>query len=219
MVEQRRVTAGESMPVRGPGGPASRLYAWVDSLRTSKLAVSIGAMGLFLAWLLSTAETMDKLFVAAGVRPNALAIAENDRRANFSRAFIHSAWLRLYLMRRVVMTHIPEHPQDAKDKEWEGYKRALDSWNADLMINILGFQEYYGTAKRREFEHVLQPAFVTIHACLEAMRSPELGLTCTISHSADRAAIERAINHLNGKLYCFMAGVTQHGQSCAVGGP
>jgi hypothetical protein len=207
------------MPVRGPGGPGSRLYAWVDRIRTSKLAVSIGAMGLFLAWLLSTAETMDKLFVAVGIRPDALATAENDRRANFSRAFIHSAWLRLYLMRRVLMTQIPEHPQDAKDKEWEGYKRALDSWNADLMINILGFQEYYGTAKRREFEHVLQPDFAAIHTCLEAMRSPELGLTCTISHSADRAAIERAINHLNGKLYCFMSGVSAKGQSCAVGGP
>jgi len=207
------------MPVRGPGGPASWLYAWVDRIRTSKLTISIGAMGLFLAWLLSTAETMDKLFVAVGIRPDALAIVENDRRANFSRAFIHSAWLRLHMTRRVLMTQVPEHPQAAQDKEWENYKAALASWNADVMNNILGFQEYYGTAKRREFEHVLQPAFLAIHTCLEARRSPELKLTCKISASADPTDIERAINHLNGQLYCFMAGVTQHGQSCAVGGP
>src|SRR5262249_58733492 len=142
------------MDARATGKPGSRLYASIERIRTSSFAVSIGAMAVFAAWLLSTAETMDKLLVTVGIRPDALAIAENDRRANFSRTFIHSAWLRLHLMRRVLMTQIPEYPQAAKDKEWESYKGALDSWNANLMINILGFQEYYGTAKRRQFEHV-----------------------------------------------------------------
>jgi hypothetical protein len=196
--------------------PEKSAFAWIEQLMNSKIAFSLGAIAVFLTWLLSTVDTVDKLLVAVHLREPHLAVTESDKRSEFSRAFIRSAWLRLYLMRRVLMVQIPGYPQTAKDKEWDSYKVALDNWNADLMINILSFQQFYGDGKRYEFENILQPTFAGIHYCLESVNSPELKLPCEISNPPDPAKLRKALDLLNVNLYCFASGLDEKGQRCSV---
>lgn len=183
-------------------------------LRNSRLALAAVAIAGVLGGIASTTEAVDKITIWVGLKPNALQLARDHEKTQFSRDLTRAAWGRLFLMRRY-LTGAQNNFSDAqREKEWERYSNALDEWNRDLMVNILLLQQLYGASKRKEFEERIQPAFGDLHRCLESLRHPSADLQCPLSASKDLAAIEKAINRLNAQLYCFVSGLPDKDTQC-----
>jgi len=187
---------------------------WLDKIKESTLGLTVaGAFGL-LVGVASTTEAIDKLAVWTGLKANALQLAKADEKAAYSTQLTRAAWHRLFLMRRYVLAVKSNFSEGDRAKEWDKYSISLEAWNRDLMVNILSLSQYYGEAKRNEFENTIQPAFGKIHYCLEGLRYPSSGPICKVSSTRDIAAIERALDSLNGQLYCFVSGLPDRDVRC-----
>jgi hypothetical protein len=183
-------------------------------LRSSRLGLVAIVLAGVLGGIASTTEAVDKIAIWVGIRPNALQLARDHEKAQFSRELTKAAWSRLFLMRRYLLGAKNNYGEAQREKEWERYLTALDEWNRDLMVNILSLQQLYGTSKRREFEERIQPAFGHLHDCLEALRHPSSDWQCPLSATRDIAAIEKGMDRLNAQLYCFVSGLPEKGAEC-----
>jgi hypothetical protein len=178
------------------------------------MGLTIAALVGLLAGIATTTEAVDKILIWVGLKPNALQLAKDDERARFSRELAKAAWNRLFVMQRYVSAVKQNYPQIEQDKEWERYIAALLDWNRDLMFNILSLQQYYGTAKRNEFEYGIQPQFGQLHSCLAILRRPSPKVRCPLSETNDIAVIESGFETLNNDLYCFVSGLPDKNQQC-----
>jgi hypothetical protein len=135
---------------------------WIRKISQSPFGLTVAVLAGLLAGIASTTEAVDKIAIWIGLKPNALQLAKDDERAKFSRELTKAAWNRLYVMQRYVSATKNNYSQADRDKEWERYVTTLLEWNRDLMVNILSLDQYYGTAKRNEFEHGIQQQFWSI---------------------------------------------------------
>jgi hypothetical protein len=187
---------------------------WIERLKTSTYVVVLAAAAAFIVTTADVTDAIDKILVWTGVqKPDALRLAEDDRRGQFSREVTRTAWRRLFWMRRVLMAQQYNFPQDEKNKTWDTYIEVLDKWNSELMSNIIGVGQYYPD-KVKLFENDIQSDFRKIHYCLEAFRHPGSGIACEISSQLDLAQIEKAIDSLNYKLFVFVCGHRSKGDNC-----
>jgi hypothetical protein len=180
---------------------------WFKRIKQSSLGVTIAAVAGLLVGMAATTDSIDKLSVWVGLKPNALQLAKESEKAQFSRDLTRLAWQRMFSMRRYVLALKENYSEGERSKEWEKYLSVLEIWNRELMVNILSLDQYYGSSKRDEFEGVIQPAFGQLHYCIESLRYPGAKVECKVSASKDVSAIEGAIDKLNGQLYRFVSGL------------
>lgn len=67
---------------------------FVERVRSSTLILAFGSLAGALTVSASTTDSVDKLLVWAGLKKNALQLAEDDKRGEFSRALTRLAWKR-----------------------------------------------------------------------------------------------------------------------------
>jgi hypothetical protein len=187
---------------------------WLERVRRSSIGLTIAGLAGLLIGIAATTEAVDKIFIWAGLKPNALQLAKDDERAKFSRELARAAWNRLFVMQRYVSAVKENYPQVDQDKEWERYVTTLLDWNRDVMFNILSLQQYYGTAKRNEFEYGIQPQFGKLHSCLVVLRRPSPNTRCPLTETNDIAVIESGFQSLNNDLYCFVSGLPDKNEQC-----
>ncbi|WP_424361368.1 hypothetical protein [Methylocystis parvus] len=180
---------------------------WFKRLRTSPLGLSVTAIGLILIGVGSFSDSIDKVLVSVGLRPNALRLAEDDARGQFSRELARSAWRRLFWMRRLVLSEKANFPEAEKSETWAAYLKSLEDWNAELMVYIMTIKKYYGDAKALEFQRDVQSKFGKIHYCLEAVRHRTDVIECSVSKEKSLDKINNSIDDLNASLYCFASGL------------
>ncbi|WP_188261985.1 hypothetical protein [Azospirillum tabaci] len=170
-------------------------------------------------------DLADKAQVQLGLKPDSLQIANEDAKGKFSRELTRSAWRRMFWMRRYGLAVEDGLPtQDRKDT-WESYLKVLDEWNADLMVNIMLINKYYGLEKRRFFEQKIQPQFGELHSCINRLHYKEIyekknSSTCKFSGQNSEEEIQNAVefrkrlDSLNIDLYCFVSGLDAKGRFC-----
>jgi hypothetical protein len=172
--------------------------------------LAVVAVGAVLTAIATWTESVDRLLVFTGVKPNSLELVRGDERARFSRELTRAAWHRLFAMQRYVSTVEAGYSTLDQDRAWERYAEIFEEWNRDLMVNILFLEQYYrAQGKRDQFETAIQPAFARIHACLEGLRRPKTTIVCTLSETHDIKIINQALEQLNRDLYCFVTGLPE----------
>lgn len=190
---------------------------WLSRIKSTRIGLTVTAVAGLLIAAAATTDATDKLLIWTHIEPDALQLAENNARGQFSRDLTQSAWRRLFWMRRLVLAAEAKFTDQEKNEIWASYLKSLEEWNSNLMINILSLQRYYGSARRQLFERKIQHDFGEIHYCLEALRHPAGTMSCKLSTDRDPKAIEGAIDRLNSVLYCFVSGLPDEtGRSCSL---
>jgi hypothetical protein len=98
---------------------------WLDRIKDSSLGLTLAGVVGILAGIASTTDTVDKLAVWTGLKPNALQLAKADEKAAFSRQLTKAAWHRLFLMRRYVLAVNSNFSEADRAKEWDKYSVVL----------------------------------------------------------------------------------------------
>lgn len=167
------------------------------------LVLSIARVGDF-------ADGFEKIRLFVGLKKDALDLAKDDAKARLSRDFTRVAWRRLLWMERYASAVERALPTDVQKDSWNTYVKALDDWNADLMVNYVLMSEYYGSAKRNALEWNIQPRFVELNLCLTELRYEALKLDFNCPYREGSTVRDRARNlgkklaDLRGDLYCFV---------------
>ena len=198
---------------------------WLSTVRRSwPVAVLVAVVAVF-AGIKDISEGYEKLLVTLHLKPDALDLAQDTARGQFSDTLTRTAWKRLFWTRRYVSA-IEFKMSDADVAEiWKGYMTAVEEWNDNLMVNIVGLRHYYGNTKRIEFEDGIVPLVNSIHTCILKIRFPaayndEATRLCKFPHISplppNTQAISGAVNALNTQLYCFVTGLDAKGESCQV---
>jgi hypothetical protein len=185
---------------------------WFRRLRRSPWGLTIAAIGGILTGFAAATTAFGNLAEFVGLKQsaqqNALMVARDDERARFSRDLTRAAWHRYSAMNRYVSTVEAGYSAADQDRAWERYAAVFEEWNRDLMVNILSLEQHYpGTAKRDQFENVIQPAFGRLHECLEGLRRPTTTIICKLSSTRDIQVINKELTRLNQDLYCFVTGL------------
>lgn len=135
-------------------------------------------------------------------------MAQAGEKEKFSRDLTKAIWYRLYMTRKILIAQTKTNVTDAeKEKAWDHYQTMLDDWNRDLMVNILSLSRFYGRTKSVQFEHLIQTRFVAINECLELIRRPVGETFCMARYNQDLRGLERYIDDLDAKLYCYVSGL------------
>src|SRR5262245_49713435 len=117
-------------------------------------------------------DAVDRLWVSFGLkRSAALQLAEDNFQAQLSRDFAALAWKRMFWMRNVIQDAAIGTEKVRSDEIWKKYFEVLEEWNTKLMLHIILLERYYGVDRSQEFEHTIQPVFVSAHQCLVKLRT------------------------------------------------
>jgi hypothetical protein len=101
---------------------------WMSTLRRSwPVAILVAVVAVF-AGIKDISEGYEKLLVMLHLKPDALDLAQDTARGQFSDNLARTAWKRLFWSRRYVST-IEFKMSDADIAEiWEGYMAAVEEW-------------------------------------------------------------------------------------------
>lgn len=138
--------------------------------------------GLVGAVLATSLDLADKIFKItdrlAWTRSEQIVLAKDSAKSRFSEGLIRAAWKRIFLAeifaRRVSdaasSSLYYSHSGAEIDDAWKAYIVTLTEWNSDLMINIVGLQEYYDAFKSTDFEGQIQGQFIILDGLLRELR-------------------------------------------------
>jgi hypothetical protein len=161
----------------GPAQTSAQL--WLDRAKTSSIALVAGLVGAVLATSLDLADKIFKITDRlAWTRSEQIVLAKDSAKSRFSEGLIRAAWKRIFLAeifaRRVSdaasSSLYYSHSGAEIDDAWKAYIVTLTEWNSDLMINIVGLQEYYDAFKSTDFEGQIQGQFIILDGLLRELR-------------------------------------------------
>jgi len=199
---------------------------WLGVVRRSwPVAVLVAIVAMF-GGIKDVSEGFDRLLIMLHLKPDALELARDTARGQFSDDLTRTAWKRLFWTRRYASA-VEFKLSDAETTEiWKGYMGAVEEWNENLMINIMGLGRYYNLRKSSEFEDGIVPLMNSIHSCILKLRyaaayTGEDGKTCRFPYVGsplppNTQAILGEANALNSQLYCFVNGLGRKGEGCEV---
>jgi hypothetical protein len=194
--------------------------SWPFLIVASALAAATALSPLFDVW--------DKTQVALGWKPDQLQLARSNEKGVFSRHLVEVAWRRVFWMRRYGLAVEDGLPISTRDIDWDNYLKVLETWNAELMVNIIQLQVFYGTEKSRTFQYDIQRQFGVLHGCLNRLHFREAyaarnDAPCRIPGHVggddiqNAVALRHGLDTLNVRLFCFATGLTPQGDACRGG--
>jgi hypothetical protein len=147
---------------------------WLASLKNNwAVVVASVVLSLLVTGADAAKKIRDGLEAIGWTKSEAFELAESTAKSNFSDNLARAAWLRLYwadvYARRVEAS---AKPQDI-DAAWTNYIEATAKWNADLMVNIVGVERYYGRPKSQKFEFDIQGSFQQVDTAMGKLRGAE----------------------------------------------
>jgi hypothetical protein len=187
---------------------------WVRKIRHSNWGLSLIAIALVITNLGNVFEGADKIVHFVWKKPDAaLEIYRADEVTRFSRELTRLFYSRLLATRRYLTYVQRDYPPDQQSKAWERYAAVFEDWNREIMVNILGLQQIYGTQKRNQFESILQHKFRIVHSCLENIHRHGMKPQCVspedydINYDVDKIGVQKAIDFLDSDIYFFVTGL------------
>ena len=143
---------------------------WLTKLQKSAPFVVCVFLGGLLGTLADrTLDIYDRL-----KRPDSFVLAENTARSNFSDQLARRAWLRLFWADNFRARVENQAPLADIDAAWAAYISADADWNANIMISIVGLEQYYGDSRSNRLEGRIQNLFGTLDNQLAALRRSEI---------------------------------------------
>jgi len=104
----------------------------------------------------------------------AMRLAENTARSNFSDNLTRMAWRRMHWGALAAKRVLDEASLADIDSAWSAYINATADWNAEVMIFIVGLDNYYGPKRRQYFEDSILPLFVKFDGALGKVRRSQM---------------------------------------------
>jgi hypothetical protein len=162
------------------------------------------------------ADAYNTLLVSTGLKSDALDLASQSTRGEFSRQLTDVAWRRLYWSNSYTGRIKRNAPSSDIDESWRQYSLTMADWNAQLVTMRRFFEEYY-SARHGEAFNSIHTQFTAIHADLVFLRYED-----TVSTPAQRKqradSIQRQINEVNLDLCLLVTGLekghTKANESC-----
>jgi hypothetical protein len=188
-----------------PMKPTTKLEKWINRLKNHKILAAVLFIGIAIIALASFTDAIDKLLVFTKLKPDALTLARDSARDEFSRQLTRSAWKRLYWSRVYLTRTKLGAPLQEREEAWRKLLEAAEDWNANSMINIDGLDYYYGAKKSEQFELSIQPKFDTITTSIRTIRYAMIQKGENPSE-AEIQRINDLIDSLNVELYVFVRG-------------
>ena len=185
--------------------PATQLEKWISRLKNHKIFSAVLFIGIAVIALASFTDAVDKILVFAKLKADALTLARDSARDEFSRQLTRSAWKRLYWSRVYLTRTKLGAPLQEREEAWRKLLEAAEDWNVNSMIDIDGLAFYYGAQKSEQFELSIQPKFDTIGTSIRSIRYA----TIQKGEEPSEAEIQRIndlIDSLNVELYVFVRG-------------
>lgn len=196
------------------------LPKWRPRIRDLGMAI-LGAISFSIVDNIGKAfDVWDKAQIAFGWKADSLDIARAEEKERFTRDLLQLAYRRVHAIRDYTDLAIAGRPTAELDEAWRTYQTARGDWDQRLMVNVLGVEKWYGTAKSRLLEDEIDPLFVQTYWCMNDLRffgnkdladvAPSCRLS-TVSGGApsDTSAVllRTVTNQLLRRLYCFAAGI------------
>lgn len=137
-----------------------RILRWAKN--NAIIAILIVAV-LTIGGIAGLSDSIQKLLLATHViKSEALVLAEDSAKSDFSRRLTRNAWRRLFWARQYVERNRLGLPLPDQDIAWQKYYDATEDWNSELMIYIQALQAYYpNSGKRDVFENDIQVQFAS----------------------------------------------------------
>ena len=185
--------------------PKTKLEEWIIRVKNHKIFAAVLFIGIAVIGIATFTDAVDKILVFSRLKADALTLARDSARDEFSRRLTRSAWRRLYWSRvYLTRTKLGATLQE-REEAWRALLEAAEDWNVNSMIDIDGLDYYYGSKKSEQFEFSIQPKFDTITTSIRTLRYG------TIQRGEDpsEAEIERIndlVDSLNVELYVFVRG-------------
>jgi hypothetical protein len=208
MIEPTR----DSSAATAPDAVVSAEKRWRKFIRWfSDGKIVVGLLVGALIGIGTLVDTVDRLQVFLGLkRSAALQLAEDNFQSQLTRDLDALAWKRMFWMRHVIQDATIGAEKARSDEIWKKYFEVLEEWNTKLMLHIILLERYYGPDRSEEFEHTIQPIFVSAHRCLMKLHTglfitgeSECGAKPT-SKDEDIAVADARVNEANKKLYFFI---------------
>jgi hypothetical protein len=178
---------------------------WVSRIKNHKVLAAVLIIGIAVITLANFTDAVGKILVFAKLRPDALTLARDSTRDEFSRQLTRSAWKRLFWS-RVYLTRMKlGASQQEREEAWRKLLESAEDWNVNAMIDIDGLDYYYGSKKTQQFEVSIQPQFDAITTSIRNIRYAVIQKG-EEAPEAEIKRIEDLIDSLNVELYVFVRG-------------
>jgi hypothetical protein len=147
------------------------------------VAVAVGALLTQLGGLAESAGRVVGYFQT----PEAFVLAENTAKSAFSDQLAQRAWRRMFWAKNFRARVLTLAPASDIDLSWKNYIDADADWNANLMISIVGLQNYYGKKRSEDLEYDIQNLFSHLDEKLAELRRSDVlrGLRNGVQPGAD----------------------------------
>lgn len=188
-----------------PVKPTTKFEELISRVKNHKVLAAILFIGVAVVALATFTDAVNKILVFAKLRNDALTLAQDSARDEFSRQLTRSAWKRLFWSRvYLTRTKLGASLQE-REEAWGKLLEAAEDWNVNAMIDIDGLAYYYSSQKSQQFEVSIQPQFDTITTSIRTIRYAAIQK----GESPSEAEIKRIndlIDSLNVELYVFVRG-------------
>jgi hypothetical protein len=206
-VKPRSKAPKSKAPKSQPPKSEPRWFRWLRRLQESRIIVTMGVLGGLLVWLSAETDAIDKLLMFMGPKPDSAKMERDAKRDAERDRFVHDLTLlaseRVQIMSKYLTAVQKRHPSASQDEAWQQYVRTFDEWNVRLKSNINDLQQYYGSAKRAQFEGFVQLNFRFVHMCLQNIHTPSDALHCELTPADNLDVVDKAVQRLDKNVYCF----------------
>lgn len=224
--KDKKLDAGEEGETASEPEPTSKWRKLLSAAERSWPIVLLGVLVAVFGGYKEISEGAKEILVALHLKPDALELAQDTARSQFSDNLARTAWKRLFWTRRYLTAVELSLSETDQTEIWKGYIASVEDWNDNLMVNIMGLRHYYSEEKKSAFEIGILPMENSIHSCLLRIRYPSAYSKngrnqCTFpgsqrSTTANIDIIGQENDALNSQLYCFVAGLDRKGKNCTV---
>jgi hypothetical protein len=186
---------------------------WLQRLKKGSAYAVAVAVGAALVWAGSVFEGIGKVSDRFKT-PDAFVLAENTAKSAFSDQLAQRAWRRLFWAQLFLRRVNGRAAISDIDGAWKSYIDADADWNANIMISIVGLQNYYGKKRSKELEHDIEKLFSKLDDHLGTIRLSDMMSDLrkgsdlkpeqieTFNNEAIRAKLD--IDVLQSKLYSLV---------------
>ena len=145
----------------------------LSKLKRSWWFAWVVAIALAISQMKDIVGGLDQLLIFVKIKPDALALAQNAEKGEFSRSLTESAWNRLFWAR----AYTARLERGAVDSEvnaaGKAYISASEIWSTRIMVYIVTTDRFYGSKKSSELEGEVQTVLLKMAAALVELRYAE----------------------------------------------
>jgi hypothetical protein len=176
------------------------MHSALSKLKRSWWFAWVIAIALALSQMKDVIGGIDQILIFAKIKPDALVLAQDAEKGEFSRSLAETAWNRIFWARAYTARLKMGAADSEVNEAWKAYIAASEVWSTRIMVYIVTTERFYGTKKSLELEGSVQTTLKQMGASLIELRyaeSPSSVLFDGTNYTIDQA---------NSSMYHFVRG-------------